>query len=432
MTYPLNDDDLADRLREDLDRLDNNDAEWREITLNLCLLFAEGRRRCDSNQAFRLWLFERDLIERVSHQDRAAYIKAGEDMEKTRILITETKNRSIRTIVEVEWPKRFPETDRLTSSGKTTLVETNISETISSVPQEAVTVISPIVESIPVVAAPLTQPSNPTLTLKTKHVQPSTPSRGSSGRKHPIETYFKDKTVTDTIFKLWGRRGNHSAVTLSRLSEKPANRPMVLKMIEVVKANNWTPIQGAQGLAPSILHSAFKGKGTVYKETPTGIQACIDEALEIDRKLRGVVDPAEEARRHEAYQAMLARLKASTSPTSMPTDAGDRFNTPTSDEDIVVYGTVIREKGTHPEVYQDWWQGASLIFHILEVFGPLKPDQLRNVGHTLNTARHWLRGINVAQLELVLGEVGNAMLAAKDETGRLASASARVRHADKK
>ena len=61
MTYPLNDDDLADRLREDLDRLDNNDAEWREITLNLCLLFAEGRRRCDSNQAFRLWLFERDL-----------------------------------------------------------------------------------------------------------------------------------------------------------------------------------------------------------------------------------------------------------------------------------------------------------------------------------------------------------------------------------
>ena len=372
----------------------------------------------------------------MSHQDRAAYIKAGEDMEKTRILITETKNRSIRTIVEVEWPKRFPETDRLTSSGKTTSLETNISETACSVPQEAVTVITPSVKPVfvsePVTLQIPTQPSNPVPVLTTKHVQPAATPRKPSGRKHPLEIYFKDKTVTDTIFELWGRRGNHSCVTISRLARKPANRPMILKMIEVVQANNWMPSQTIQGLTPSLLHGNLKLKGTTYKEIPSGIQACIDEALDLDRKARGEVDPEAEARRQAAYEAMLARLKASTSPVSVSADTGDRFNTPASDEDIVVYGRVIREKGAHPEVYQDWWQGAEFIFHILQVFGHLKPDQLRNVGHTLNTARHWLRGINVAQLELVLGEVGNAMLAAKDETGGLISATANVRHADKK
>jgi len=391
----------------------------------------EARKFFQANQDFSQWLTDSGANSWLSEHDRAGYIWMAKEPDLAHEA-HERGRRSPRKIgeyIRAEIEKRPPSCQGCQDDP----VETNISETTVSVPPEAVTVIPPTVKTVSTIETTptLTQPSNSVPVLATKHVQPAAVTRKPSTRRHPIETYYKDKTISDTMFALWGKRGNHSSVTISRLSEKPANRPMVLKMVETIKANNWTPIQGAQGLTPSLLHSALRGKGTTYKETPSGIQACIDEALQLDRKVRGEVDPEVEARQREAYEAMLVRLKASTAPTSVPTDAGERFNMPASDEAIVVYGKVIREKGAHPEVYQDWWQGASLIFHILEVFGPLKPDQLRNVGHTLSTARHWLRGIDVYQLELVLGEIGNAMLAAKDETGRLISAPARVRHADK-
>ena len=79
---------------------------WIEVTLNLAKEFHEARQELSSNQAFAKWLAV-NALDNIGHQDRAAFIKMGENLELTRIALEETNRKSIQLIWRKEIEPRL-------------------------------------------------------------------------------------------------------------------------------------------------------------------------------------------------------------------------------------------------------------------------------------------------------------------------------------
>jgi hypothetical protein len=96
-------DELAEKLRQDLLRLEKNAEEWVEVTLLLCQHLAEARANFDNprrDREFHEWLGANKI--HLNHNDRAAILKiAGllvSQPQLTRDILVKTKRRSYQLI----------------------------------------------------------------------------------------------------------------------------------------------------------------------------------------------------------------------------------------------------------------------------------------------------------------------------------------------
>lgn len=97
---------LAEKIKNDIDRREDG---WVTATLDLCIHLAEARAAFADNISFGQWFDENEI--KLSHQDRAAAIAMGQDIDRARQILSATERRSLRHIYEQEF--------RLTRVGKT-------------------------------------------------------------------------------------------------------------------------------------------------------------------------------------------------------------------------------------------------------------------------------------------------------------------------
>ena len=97
---------LAEQIKNDIDRREDG---WVTATLDLCIHLAEARAAFADNISFGQW-FDENAI-KLGHQDRAAAIAMGQDIDRTRQILGTTKRRSLQLIHAHEF--------RLTSASKT-------------------------------------------------------------------------------------------------------------------------------------------------------------------------------------------------------------------------------------------------------------------------------------------------------------------------
>jgi hypothetical protein len=97
---------------------------WRVGVMRQAIALAEKREQFKSDNAFGAYLAENDL-DFYTHQDRAAYIKLGQNPDAARIALEETTRSSVRLIVSEELPEII---NRFTNTGKPTNSEHKISE----------------------------------------------------------------------------------------------------------------------------------------------------------------------------------------------------------------------------------------------------------------------------------------------------------------
>jgi hypothetical protein len=107
-------DQLAGKIRNDIERRAKSEAEWVEATLDLCADLAEARATLPDDIGFGQW-FDSSGFE-LNKNDRAAAISMGEDLVRAREVLTVTKSRSLQLIYNNEF--RFPNARKPTTEDK--------------------------------------------------------------------------------------------------------------------------------------------------------------------------------------------------------------------------------------------------------------------------------------------------------------------------
>ena len=90
--------DALDRQEDANERSFKADNDWRGATFELAVELAAAKKELRTTNAFGKWCFERFGDNRISHQDRAALVRWGEDPEGTRTMLMATTSRSIQMI----------------------------------------------------------------------------------------------------------------------------------------------------------------------------------------------------------------------------------------------------------------------------------------------------------------------------------------------
>jgi hypothetical protein len=96
---------LAADINAALTREETNRADWVEIKLDLCRLFAEARNTFKDDIGFGKW-FAKEIGNTINEQDRAAYVAMGADLARTRTVLEKTTRSSIQHIYKNEFPDR--------------------------------------------------------------------------------------------------------------------------------------------------------------------------------------------------------------------------------------------------------------------------------------------------------------------------------------
>src|SRR4249920_1959543 len=99
---------LATRIKNDIDRIEQSRDAWVDNTLDLAEALAEARNHFKADRAFSQWLEENQFL--LSHQDRAALIAFGQDIERAKVILGQTESRSVQLIYRKEF--------RITSASK--------------------------------------------------------------------------------------------------------------------------------------------------------------------------------------------------------------------------------------------------------------------------------------------------------------------------
>jgi hypothetical protein len=97
---------LAERHRHAFSRTKQGRHEWIEGTLELAQVLAEERELLPNDKEFSAWL-EREGLENISHQDRAALISMVKDLALARDVLEKTERWSWRLIHTQEFAPRF-------------------------------------------------------------------------------------------------------------------------------------------------------------------------------------------------------------------------------------------------------------------------------------------------------------------------------------
>jgi hypothetical protein len=96
---------LAARALAALVKQKNSVKDWVAATIEIATVLAAARERIGSDNAFNEWL-ERNKI-KVNKDDRAAYIKMGQNPEKTRDVLAATERHSVKWIYRYELKPRL-------------------------------------------------------------------------------------------------------------------------------------------------------------------------------------------------------------------------------------------------------------------------------------------------------------------------------------
>jgi len=94
-------DELARRIRHDLDLRETSREDWIKATLDLSVALVEARDNFRADISFGHWCDENGFD--ISHQDRAAYIAFGRDIGRAREILEKTESRSIQRIHRLEF-----------------------------------------------------------------------------------------------------------------------------------------------------------------------------------------------------------------------------------------------------------------------------------------------------------------------------------------
>jgi len=97
-------DTLTDQINDALARRERSKEDWVSATIELCECLAEARAKFKDDKSFGAW-FDASSIN-LSHQDRAAAIAMGKEIEIARDVLGKTEHRSLRLIHSSEF-KRF-------------------------------------------------------------------------------------------------------------------------------------------------------------------------------------------------------------------------------------------------------------------------------------------------------------------------------------
>jgi hypothetical protein len=92
---------LRDRIRMNLNTADQAMREWADCMYAVCLDLAEAREKFKDHAEFGKWCREVDI--KMTHQDRAAAIKMGQEPDKLILVLANTDRTSLRQIYEKEW-----------------------------------------------------------------------------------------------------------------------------------------------------------------------------------------------------------------------------------------------------------------------------------------------------------------------------------------
>lgn len=97
-------DTLTGLIRDAIERRESGKDQWVAATIDLCQRLSEARGRFRDDKAFGAWLDASGVG--LSHQDRAAAIAMGKEMDVTREVLAQTERRSLQHIHAKEF-KRF-------------------------------------------------------------------------------------------------------------------------------------------------------------------------------------------------------------------------------------------------------------------------------------------------------------------------------------
>jgi hypothetical protein len=89
--------EMANRLRQSLDRYHAATAEWVSATLDLASELWNARQMHPNNKAFGIWLIQNDLDD-LHKNARAALIGMGQHLDETRLALEQTNSRSLELI----------------------------------------------------------------------------------------------------------------------------------------------------------------------------------------------------------------------------------------------------------------------------------------------------------------------------------------------
>jgi hypothetical protein len=103
-TSPDGLDALTARINDAIERREHSKEEWAAATIQLCECLAEARSRFKNDKAFGEWFDASGFG--LSHQDRAAAIAMGKEIELAREVLEKTDRRSLQHIHSKEF-KRF-------------------------------------------------------------------------------------------------------------------------------------------------------------------------------------------------------------------------------------------------------------------------------------------------------------------------------------
>ena len=424
--YPQNADDLPDRIRASRAKQRGGRAAWCEGTLELAAEFAEGRARYTNNQGFSYWLVQHNL-DFASSDDRAAYIKLGQNIEIAREILEETHSTSVEQIV-----RNYA--DRLRDVPNTPIEKPVEPEVTLSPPEEAVTVISPPAENdllgkdVPdpepesVVEAPA-----PVAPQKT-HSRSIKPSPTTWVKKY-IWALGDEKLAEAFVARIRPDSNQHNLETMfSKILHKPGGRSLVREAAELLAAHpHWQPATGAsKAFSPRCFHRGFGGaKSNGWPISPSGLKHAIAEALECERRV--LLPPVHQRTAVTPQGTNVVSIKVPVADSriisreellriSAPAERlefGEPFESPREDEDIVVYGTVIRRKGEKPEYYQRVWSMVRYmeLFEHYMAIGEPKPG---NRGSNYAQMGHFFRDAHGITMGLYWNQFAHAVRTMKD------------------
>ena len=92
---------LAKRIHAALDKTEHSRKEWIEGTLELATALFEARKCFENNKEFSEWL-DKNKLDGLGKDDRAALISMGENLDVTRTALEKTGRMSWRLIWQKE------------------------------------------------------------------------------------------------------------------------------------------------------------------------------------------------------------------------------------------------------------------------------------------------------------------------------------------
>jgi hypothetical protein len=208
---------LADRIRENDRRVEQNATDWLDLMVERCTLLHEARSRFGSDdRAFGRWIADNDLAQDLSPQDRMAAVSFGAHPDRAReVFASKKREMGFRYL----WDTTGREVFKDASIAKVAIDSSKAgmpAEKPAQAPQEAATAPSaadkkPITNSTsaPVAAA---APSSPV----TAEAFSRSPLRNHK-RAHDVLTYYTDQTTRGSLARV----------------HKGAGWPLILQVIDL-------------------------------------------------------------------------------------------------------------------------------------------------------------------------------------------------------